>query len=188
MKKFSIEFKWAAIATLFALIWMFIVKALGFHDIEKIRFVVGLDLLFNLVLILFYYACLRQKKNDYFHGVATWQQIFLSGLVLCVMITFFFPLIQYITYNQVSPYFIDTLYEALATQTKMGIEEAQKNASFDLFLRNGVTNNLSFGVVTVAILAYFLKTKDGSELKKSASSKAEVVKVKRRKNKTINRF
>ena len=185
MKKFSIEFKWAAIATLFALIWMFIVKALGFHEVEKIRYVVGFDLLFNLVLIIFYYAALRQKKNDFFHGVANWQQIFLSGLVLCVMITFFFPIIQYITYEQVSPYFMDTLYEAISTQTNLGIEEAQKNASFDLFLRNGVTNNLSFGVVTVAILAYFLKTKDSDELKKSASIKAEVVKVK--KKKTNNR-
>lgn len=181
MRNFSIEFKWAAIATLAALIWMFIVKSLGFHDLEKIRFEVGFELIFNFILILFYWLGIRQKKKDFYDGQITWQRAFFSGLVICIMITFFYPLIQYITFNQVSPNFMETLNEALRTQTNMSAEEALKNSSFDLFLRNGVTNNLSFGVVTIAIVSYFIQTK-GATTNTKTIDRPEVVKVKKKKN------
>ncbi|MEK6495404.1 DUF4199 domain-containing protein [Myroides odoratimimus] len=160
MRNFSIEFKWASYATLAALVWMFIVKSLGFHDLEKIRYEVGLQLLFNLVLVIFYWLGIRQKKREFYNGVISWQRAFLSGLVICIMITFFFPLIQYIAFNQVSPNFMATLQEAMVTQTKMSLEEAQSYATFDMYLRNGVTNNLSFGVVIIAIISYFIQTKN----------------------------
>lgn len=181
MRKYSIEFKWAAIATLSALIWMFIVKYMGFHHVDKIRYVVGFDVLYNLVLILIYYLGIRQKKYEYYQGVITWQKAFFTGLVMCIMITFFFPIIQYITFNQVTPDFMATLRTALQTQTSMPLEETIKNSSFDLFLRNGVTNNLSFGVVIVAIISYFIQTKDSASIQNSASKKPEVVKVKKNK-------
>ena len=183
MRKFSIEFKWAAIATLAALIWMLFIKYLGYHQVDKIRYVVGFDVLFNLVLILIYYLELRQKKYEYYNGNITWQKAFFSGLAMCNRVTFFYPLVQYITFNQVTPDFLQTLQTALQTQTNMPVDEAIKNSSFDLFLRNAVTNNLSFGVVSVAIISYFIQTKDTSNIKQQASNKAEVVKVKKNKNK-----
>lgn len=160
MRNFSIEFKWASLATLAALVWMFIVKSLGFHELEKIRYEVGLQLLFNLGLVVFYWLGIRQKKKEFYNGVISWQRAFLSGLIICIMITFFFPLIQYITFNQVTPNFMNILQEAMVTQTKMSLEDAQNYATFDIFLRNGITNNLSFGVVIVAIISYFIQTKN----------------------------
>ncbi|MHC5201616.1 DUF4199 domain-containing protein [Myroides sp. LJL119] len=183
MKKFSIEFKWAAIATLAALIWMFFIKSMGYHQVEKIRYVVGFDILFNIVLILLYYLAIRQKKKEYYNGTITWQKAFLSGLAMCIMVTFFYPLIQYITFKQVTPDFLDNLQLALQTQINMPSDEAIKNSSFDLFLRNAVTNNLSFGVVTVAVIAYFIQSKNTTNIKQQASNKPEVVKVKKNKNK-----
>ncbi|MTG98302.1 MULTISPECIES: DUF4199 domain-containing protein [Myroides] len=183
MRNFSIEFKWAAIATLAALVWMFVVKSLGFHSVEKIRFEVLLEILFNFILILFYWLGIRQKKKEFYNGIITWQKAFLSGLVMCILITFFYPMIQYITFNQVTPEFMDTLTQAIVTQTNIPLEEAQKNATFDIFLRNGVTNNLSFGVVIIAVVSYFQQTKDKELLKKNATQKAEVVKVKKNKTK-----
>lgn len=162
MRNFSIEFKWASLATLAALVWMFIVKSLGFHELEKIRYEVGLQLVFNLGLVIFYWLGIRQKKKDFYNGVISWQRAFLSGLIICIMITFFFPLIQYITFNQVTPNFMEILQEAMVTQTKMSLEDAQNYATFDIFLRNGVTNNLSFGVVIIAIISYFIQTKNGA--------------------------
>ncbi|WP_121965781.1 DUF4199 domain-containing protein [Myroides sp. N17-2] len=164
MRNFSIEFKWASIATLAALVWMFIVKSLGFHELEKIRYEVGLQLIFNLGLTIFYWLGIRQKKKEFYNGVISWQRAFLSGLVICIMITFFFPLIQYITFVQVSPHFMSTLQEAMTTQTKMPLEEAINYASFDIYMRNGVTNNLSFGVVIIAIISYFIQTKNAAEI------------------------
>lgn len=183
MKKFSIEFKWAAIATLAALIWMFIVRAMGYHEVEKIRFEFGFQILFNLILILFYWLGIRQKKKEFYEGVITWQQAVFTGLVMCVLISFFYPLIQYITYYQVSPHFMEMLQEAYVTQTKMSAEEAAKNATFDFFMRESLKNNLSFGVVIVAIISYFIQTKDSDKLKMKATAKPEVVKVKKSKKK-----
>ncbi|KZE83775.1 DUF4199 domain-containing protein [Myroides marinus] len=181
MRNFSIEFKWASLATLAALVWMFIVKSLGFHELEKIRYEVGLQLLFNLGLVVFYWLGIRQKKKEFYNGVISWQRAFLSGLIICIMITFFFPLIQYITFNQVTPNFMDILQEAMATQTKMSLEDAQNYATFDIFLRNGITNNLSFGVVIVAIISYFIQTKNMAVPVVDTTSKAKQNKNNKRK-------
>lgn len=78
---------------------------------------------------------------------------------------------------------METLEQALIHDAKMSVEEAQKNASFDLFLRNGVMNNLSFGIIFTTIIAYFLKTKNYDQIK-AAAQKPEMVKVKKQKGKT----
>ncbi len=184
MKKFSIEFKWAAIATLAALIWMFIGKAAGLQtDLHKVRFEVLHEMLFSFLLFIFYWLGIRQKKKEYYNNIITWQQAFFTGLVMCIMISLFFPIVQFITYNQISPDFMETLKQALILDGKMDAEEASKNASFDLFIRNGVMNNLSFGVIFTTIIAYFLKTKDAEQAKVIASKKPEMVKVKKQKSK-----
>lgn len=160
MKKFSIEFKWAAIATLAALIWMFLEKYLGYHD-EKITYQIGFSLLFSIPLIVIYYLALKEKKKEFYNNIVSWRQIFFTGLVLCIMISVFFPIVQYITYMQVSPNFVNHLIDEIVAHNRMSLEDAQANISFDIFLRQGVSSNLSTGVVVSAILAYFLQTKEG---------------------------
>lgn len=181
MKKFSIEFKWAAIATLAALIWMFIGKVAGLHT-EKVRFEVLHEMLFSFLLFIFYWLGIRQKKKEYYNGIITWQQAFLTGLVMCVMISLFYPIVQFLTFNQISPDFLETLQQVLIKDGKMSLEEAQKNASLDLFIRNGVMNNLSFGIIFTTAIAYFFKTKDREKAKFTAAQKPEMVKVKKQKN------
>lgn len=168
MKKFSIEFKWAALATLVALIWMFLEKYLGYHD-EKIRFQIGFSLLFNFPLIAIYYLAIKEKKKDFYNGITTWRQLFFTGIVLCIMISLFYPIIQYITFIQVSPNFINDLINEVVARGGMSLEDAQANISFDVYLRQGVSGNLSTGVVTSAILAYFLQTKQSIQDEKSSA-------------------
>lgn len=167
MKKFSIEFKWAALATLAALIWMFLEKYLGYHD-EKIRFQIGFSLLFNIPLIGIYYLALKEKKKEFYNNIITWRQVFFTGIVLCIMISLFYPIIQYITFMQVSPNFINHLVNEVVAKGGMTLEDAQTNISFDVYLRQGVSSNLSTGVVVSAILAYFLQTKKNSLKEKTA--------------------
>ncbi len=188
MRKFSIEFKWAAIATLAALIWMFIGKAAGLQtDLQKVRFEVLHEMLFSFLLFIFYWLGIYQKKKEYYHNIITWQQAFFTGLVMCILISMFFPIVQFITYNQISPDFMENLKQALVLDGRMNEEEAAKNASFDLFIRNGVMNNLSFGVIFTTIIAYFIKTKDLDKSKILAAKKPEMVKVKKQKGKSKKR-
>lgn len=186
MKKFSIEFKWAAIATLAALFWMILEKALGFHG-EKIRYEMGFTMLFNLLIVIYYWLAIRQKKQEYYNNDMTWLKAFVSGLVLTVMISFFYPLVQYIAYNQLTPNFMELFQEALLKDGRMSLEDAQKNSNFDLFLRNAVFNNLSFGVVYSAIIAYFMQTKPGQVLSNNKLNKPEMVKVKKKNGKNKKR-
>jgi hypothetical protein len=65
----------------------------------------------------------------------------------------------------------------------MTIEESQKNISFDMFLRNGISGNLSFGIVCSAIIAYFMQSKNKPQINTQKINKAEVVKVKKVKKK-----
>lgn len=169
MKKFSIEFKWAALATLAALIWMFLEKYLGYHD-TKIGSHIGFSLLFNIPLIAIYFLALKEKKKDFYHNVVTWRQIFFTGLVLCIMISLFYPLVQYIIFVQISPDFMDNLVEQYRQHASVSLEEAQSRFSLDIYLRQGVSGNLSTGVVVSAILAYYLQSKK-QELKQSPEPK-----------------
>lgn len=180
MKNFSIEFKWAAIATLVALIWVFIEKMLGFHD-EKIRYEMGFALLFNAILILIYWLEIKQKKNEFYNGIITLRQAFMTGIVTCILITVFYPLVQYTAFYQISPDFIDRLTQVIIEDERMTLEEAQKNISFDMFLRNGISGNLSFGIVCSAVIAYFIQSKSKSRINTQKINKAEVVKVKKTK-------
>lgn len=163
MKNYSIEFKWAALATLAALIWMFFEKYLGYHA-ENIRYNVLFSLLFNIVLVIIYILALKEKKKDFYQNNITWKQAFFTGLILCVMITFFFPLIQYITYFQVSPNYFKLLLDQIVIHNNMTMEEAMKNFSFDIYLRQGASSNLSLGVVVSAIISYYIQTKPGTEV------------------------
>lgn len=161
MKRFSIEFKWAALATLAALIWMFFEKYLGYHS-EYIRMQMLFNMLFNIILAFIYIASIKEKKRDFYKNNISWRQAFFSGLILCVLITIFYPIIQYITFQQVSPHFFDQLIQIIVESGEFTLEEAQKNFNFDSYLRQGASGNLSFGVVVSAIAAYYLKTKDSA--------------------------
>ncbi|WP_430613066.1 DUF4199 domain-containing protein [Flavobacterium sp. JP2137] len=159
MKNYSIEFKWAAISTVLAIAWMYLEKNLGYHD-EKIGIQILFTNLFSLVLIAVFIIALSEKKKHFFHSVISWKQAFFSGMILTLMITIFFPLVQYITYTQISPDFFDNLLAVVIEKGSMSLESAQTYFSFDNYLKQGAFNNLSLGVVTSACVAYFIQTKN----------------------------
>lgn len=158
MKNYSIEFKWAAISTVLAIAWMYLEKTLGYHD-EKIGTQILFTNLFSLVLIAVFIIALKEKKKNFFNSIITWKQAFISGIILTLMITIFFPLVQYITYTQISPDFFTKLIAVISAKGSMSIETASTYFSFDNYLKQGAFNNLSLGVVTAAAVAYFIQTK-----------------------------
>ncbi len=159
MKNYSIEFKWAAISTVLAIAWMYLEKNLGYHD-EKIGIQILFTNLFSLVLIAVFVLALKEKKKNFFNSIITWKQAFISGIILTLMITIFFPLVQYITYTQISPEFFHKLIAVISAKGSMSLEAANTYFSFDNYLKQGAYNNLSLGVVTSAAVAYFIQTKN----------------------------
>lgn len=165
MKKFSVEFKWAAICTVLAIGWMYCEKLMGYHD-QKIATQLLFTNLFSLVVVFIYYLAIKEKKNLIFNHQMTWKEGFYAGCFLTLMITIFYPMVQYIAYTQISPQYFSAISDYMISSGKMNVETALHYFTFDNFLKQAAFNNLSVGVVTAAAIAYFIQTKPAVKSKR----------------------
>jgi len=156
MKKFTIEFTWAVIYTLASLLWTALEKWLGFHD-EKIGSQMIFVWWFGVPALAVYYFAIRDKRDNFYKGAASWQQLFLSGVILSVFAALMSPLAQYISTTVISPDWIKNSINHYVEVKKMPEENAKM-----LFSRNGlmlqaISNGISIGVILSAIVALLLK-------------------------------
>lgn len=158
MKKFIIEFKWAIISIIIILAWMTLEKKLGFHD-EKIKWQLLFTMLIFFPTFLLYYFALRDKKKNYYQGIITWKQGFISCVVLSFIVAFFSPITQFITHELISPNYFDNMISYTVESKKFTLEKAQSYFNLSAYIWQSVSGGLSFGVVIGAIVAYILKTK-----------------------------
>jgi hypothetical protein len=102
MKKFAIEIKWGILFSVATLVWMIIENSVGLHDVyigKQARY----TNLFGIVAVVIYILALREKKHLAYKGVMNWQQGFLSGVVLSVVVSVLSPLVQYISFTFITP-------------------------------------------------------------------------------------
>lgn len=161
MKNFSIEIKWGLLFSVATLLWMVLEKSLGLHDQFIARQAIYTNL-FALVAIGIYILALSDKKKNFYKGKMTWKQGFLSGMVLSVIVSLLSPLIQYITFTYISPtFFSHIIAYSIANKVQT---QAQAEAYFNMksYLIQGVFGGLSMGVITSAIVALMVKTKNYS--------------------------
>ncbi|MFO7701353.1 DUF4199 domain-containing protein [Psychroflexus maritimus] len=157
MSKFEIEFKWALYFTAFNALWLSLEKVLGWHD-ELIQQHAFYSLLIIIPQVVFFYLCIKAKRDDYFKGEANWQQLFVSGGVLALLIAALSPAVVYYMNRFLSPDFIDL---AIDRYLMSGGKEAEaKNFhSLEAYIKNGILFNVSMGIVIAGPVAYFLKKK-----------------------------
>lgn len=156
MSKFEIEFKWALYFTGFNLLWLSLEKLLGWHDahIQQHAFY---SLLIIFPMIAFYVFALLEKRDKYFEGKATWQQLFLAGGVLSLIIAGISPATVFYMNKFLSPQFIDLAIENyVAREGKL--EVATNFNSIEAYIKNAILFNVSMGIVIAAGVASFLKT------------------------------
>lgn len=157
MKKFTIEFTWAVIFTLASLLWTVLEKSLGFHD-ARIGSQMIFSWLFGIPAIAVYFFALKDKRNNYYNRVASWRQLFLSGVIMSVFVALISPLAQYISNHVVSPDYIKNAIRYFVDVRKMSVENAQVFFSFRSLVLQSISNGISIGVLLSAILALVLKT------------------------------
>ena len=158
MNKFGIEIKWGFFFSLASMIWMILEHTVGLHDVYISKQPVYTNL-FALVAIGLYTVALLDKKKNYFSGVMTWKQGFISGVVLSIVICVFSPLVQYVSYVWISPGFFDNIIK-YSVKNKVQTQ-AQADAYFTLnnYVVQGIYGSLSMGVITSAVVAQFVKTR-----------------------------
>ena len=159
MSKYIIEIKWAIQFSILTLVWMIIEKSVGLHD-QYIDKHAAYTNLFGIVAIVAYFLALLDKKKNYYAGKMDWKQGFISGLVLSAFIAVLSPVVQYIIFTYITPHFFERITD-YAVSHKIQTP-AQADAFFNLksYMLQGIFGALSMGVITAALVALIVKTKD----------------------------
>lgn len=158
MNKIAIEIKWGIFFTISGLLWMFLEKSLGWHD-ELIGKHPIYSMMFSIVAIAIFVLALRDKKINYFQNKMDWKQGFLSGCIVSLVVTILSPISQYITSEVISPnYFQNAINYAVENKT-MTLESAQAFFNLKSYMFQAAFGGISMGIVTSAIVAFFMKTK-----------------------------
>jgi hypothetical protein len=158
MKKFSLEIKWAVVFMLMTLVWMIAEKAIGLHDAKIEQHAIYTNVIAIPAIIIFVLA-LRDKRTAFYNGAMTWSQGFVTGIIISFFIALLNPLTQFIVSTYITPdYFNNAI--AYVVKSKIMIEkDAVAYFSLKSYIVQGTFGALSMGLITSAIVAYFLRSK-----------------------------
>ena len=169
MKNYQTEIKWGIIFTIVGLLWMVFEKAMGWHDelIEKHPLYTNL---FGIIAILIYFLALRDKRENFFNGIMSWRQGFISGIIVTIVITLFTPLSQYLVYQYISPDYFTNIIEYSVGNDRLNRKDADALFNLKSYIIQSTSWALVMGVVTAAIVAWILKV-DSTEVPSAPTNK-----------------
>ena len=102
MKKLPIELKWALIISGADLVWTLIERILGWHS-THIENHENLQMYFLIPLVLLLFFALREKRLVDWDDNMTWMEGLRSGFVIAIFVTLLTPLVDWLSYNVISP-------------------------------------------------------------------------------------
>jgi hypothetical protein len=164
MKNFSIEIRWGIMFSILTIVWMILEKTLGWHDAQIGRQLIYTNL-FGFVAVTIYILALLEKKKQFFKGDITWKQGFLSGTVLSVVIAILSPMVNAVIYTYITPRFFDAMISYRVAHKFQTLTQAQAYFNLHSYIVLGIFDALSKGILTSAIVAFFIKTKNSSDEK-----------------------
>ena len=158
MKKFAIEIKWAINFSIATLIWMILEHSLGWHDQNIAKHALYTNI-FAFVAIAIYFMAINDKKKNFFMGNMTFRQGFVSGVILSIIIALLSPIVNFITFEYITPNFFENMINYAVANKIQTQTQADDYFNINSYLLQGFFGSLSMGVVTSAIVAFFLKSK-----------------------------
>ncbi len=158
MNKYKIEIKWAFIFMAMMLIWMYIEKLVGLHDIHIDKHYIYTNLVAVFAIIVYVFALLDKRKN-YYQGKMTYKQGFISGLIISLIVTVFSPLTQYVTSEIISTDYFSNMINYAVSEGKMTQTEAENYFNLKSYLIQVIIATPIMGIITTAIVAIFTKKK-----------------------------
>lgn len=158
MNKISIEIKWGVIFTVIGLLWMIFEKAMGWHDVLIAKHAIYTNF-FGILAVLIFILAVRDKKINFYNGIMTWRQGFVSGLIVTIVITVLSPLSQFISSTYITPDYFNNVIAYSVESNMMKQEQAEAYFNLKSYIIQAAFGALVMGVVTSAVVAWFLKTK-----------------------------
>jgi hypothetical protein len=156
MQKYRIELKWAVIFMAATLVWMIGEKAVGLHSTHIDKHMIYTNF-FAIPAILIYVLALLDKRKNFYGGVMNYQQGFLTGLWITLIVTVLSPLTQYIISTVITPDYFSTIIDHAVSHEIMTEEAARKQFNLQNYIKQATIGALIMGVFTSAIVAIFTR-------------------------------
>lgn len=90
----------------------------------------------------------------------SYKQGLISGLIITVVVTVISPLTQIITSQVITPEYFPNVIAVVVKEGKMTIGEAEAYFTLNNYIKQSLIAASAMGVITSAIVAIFLRTKD----------------------------
>jgi hypothetical protein len=158
MKNYIIEIRWAFIFTVTAILWAGIEKLMGMHD-SKIGSQPVFSMLFAIPAIFVYVLALLEIKQKKFNGVMSWKEGVVSGFVMSLFVAVLSPVSQWATYTLISPEFFAKAVKFYTDKHILTETRALEAFNLAAYMKKSITESLSMGVITSALVALIVKTK-----------------------------
>lgn len=158
MNKYIIEIRWAVIFFVVQLTWMALERIVGLHDQYIDQHAIYTNF-FGLLAVLLYVWALLDKRKNYYQGKMTYQQGFMAGLIMTIVITLLSPVGQYLISVAISPEYFNNAIAYVVIEGKMTAEEAEAYFNLSSYMTQATFGALMMGILTTAIVAIFVRKK-----------------------------
>lgn len=158
MKSIRIEIKWGVLFILVGLIWMVFEKTMGWHDVHIDKHATYSMFIAPIAIAIYVFALLDKKRNFY-GGKMSYKQGFTSGLIVTLVVVILSPLSQYITSTYITPEFFDNVIAYSVSTGEMDQEAAEQYFNLKSYMIQSVIGAAFMGLVTAAVVAFFVRSK-----------------------------
>lgn len=108
-----------------SLLWMALEKATGLHDVYIEQHAIYTNLFF-IPAVLVYVLTLRDKKYNFYNADVSYNQLFISGLIMSLMIALLAPLSTFVSVEYLSPEYFDNAIKMSVKNKIMSQTEAEE--------------------------------------------------------------
>jgi hypothetical protein len=116
--------------------------------------------LFAIPAILVYVFALKEKKNKDLGGAMSYKQGFISGMLITLFVTMLSAPTQWVVSEIITPeYFPNVIAYSLKSGYFQTQVEAEAYFNLENYMFQSVMGALLMGIMTTAIVAFFMKSK-----------------------------
>lgn len=156
MGKYKIEVKWAILFVVMSLLWMLLEKLTGLHDKHIDVQAIYTNFVAIPAIAVYIFALLDKRKNFY-SGIMTYKQSFISGLIITLIVTVLSPVTQLITSYLITPDFFTNAIQYSVKTNYFTQEAAEKFFNIRNYIIQGLIGAPIMGILTTAIVSIFVR-------------------------------
>jgi hypothetical protein len=158
MSNLKTELKWALAFFIMSFIWMTLEKLVGLHAEHIDQHMIYTNFI-AIPAIAIYVFALRNKRDHDLKGQMSYKQAFMSGLYISLIVTVLSPITQYITSIYITPEYFTNVINYSVSKGLQTQAEAEAYFNLNSYIIQGLIGAPVMGILTTAIVAFFVKTK-----------------------------